>query len=262
MGLSSHPEGGYEKAAQARDLTGILDTLKVQRSVSDARHRQHGRLRIGGAVPRAGDEWIVMDAPLPGLGNWDAVLTSQGVAFQLPRTGRRTTGRRPRTHPAGSLLQRAVGRPSRHRRADAQSLRSALCATRRDSQCNGRTVRRFRDRCRGEPGFVRQRRKAAMPILAIGGDHSFGTAMKSELESVATHVEGAVISNSGHWIMEEQQSKPSKSSSPTSQTLRPPVQANATCDCHRRGQRSRRRRLSGPVLQSASRQRKSSRCRR
>src|SRR3954447_6829816 len=31
MGLSSHPEAGYEKAAQARDLAGILDTLKVQR---------------------------------------------------------------------------------------------------------------------------------------------------------------------------------------------------------------------------------------
>src|ERR1043165_6129485 len=31
MGLSLHPESGYEKAAQARDLAGILDTLKVQR---------------------------------------------------------------------------------------------------------------------------------------------------------------------------------------------------------------------------------------
>ncbi len=28
--------------------------------------------------------------------------------------------------------------------------------------------------------------------------------MKTELESVATHVDGAVIVNSGHWIMEEQ----------------------------------------------------------
>jgi pimeloyl-ACP methyl ester carboxylesterase len=28
--------------------------------------------------------------------------------------------------------------------------------------------------------------------------------MKTELESVATHVDGAVINDSGHWIMEEQ----------------------------------------------------------
>jgi len=46
--------------------------------------------------------------------------------------------------------------------------------------------------------------KLSMPILAIGGDHSYGAAMKTELDSVATHVDSAVITNSGHWIMEEQ----------------------------------------------------------
>src|ERR1700752_3702439 len=30
MGLSSHPEGGYEKIAQARDLAGILDQIGFQ----------------------------------------------------------------------------------------------------------------------------------------------------------------------------------------------------------------------------------------
>ena len=29
MGLSTHPEDGYEKASQARDLTSILDRLAV-----------------------------------------------------------------------------------------------------------------------------------------------------------------------------------------------------------------------------------------
>src|SRR6201986_5084134 len=31
MGLSSHPEAGYEKTTQARDLAGILDQLKVDK---------------------------------------------------------------------------------------------------------------------------------------------------------------------------------------------------------------------------------------
>ena len=31
MGLSSHPEGGYEKASQARDIARILDELNVSR---------------------------------------------------------------------------------------------------------------------------------------------------------------------------------------------------------------------------------------
>jgi pimeloyl-ACP methyl ester carboxylesterase len=41
-------------------------------------------------------------------------------------------------------------------------------------------------------------------VLAIGGDHSFGASMESELASAASNVQGAVITNSGHWIMEEQ----------------------------------------------------------
>ena len=32
MGLSSHPEDGYEKVAQARDLATILDQLRIPRT--------------------------------------------------------------------------------------------------------------------------------------------------------------------------------------------------------------------------------------
>lgn len=43
-----------------------------------------------------------------------------------------------------------------------------------------------------------------MPILAIGGDHSYGASLAAELQTVASNVRSAVITNSGHWIMEEQ----------------------------------------------------------
>ena len=43
-----------------------------------------------------------------------------------------------------------------------------------------------------------------MPVLAIGAEKSFGTAMADDLRFVATNVTGAVIPNSGHWLMEEQ----------------------------------------------------------
>jgi pimeloyl-ACP methyl ester carboxylesterase len=43
-----------------------------------------------------------------------------------------------------------------------------------------------------------------MPVLAIGADKSFGTAMADDIRFVATHVTGLVIANSGHWLMEEQ----------------------------------------------------------
>src|SRR5207245_2649951 len=46
--------------------------------------------------------------------------------------------------------------------------------------------------------------KLAMPILAIGAEQSFGTAMADDLRFIGTQVTGAVIANSGHWLMEEQ----------------------------------------------------------
>jgi pimeloyl-ACP methyl ester carboxylesterase len=43
-----------------------------------------------------------------------------------------------------------------------------------------------------------------MPVLAIGAEKSFNTAMADDIRFVATNVTGAVIANSGHWLMEEQ----------------------------------------------------------
>jgi len=46
--------------------------------------------------------------------------------------------------------------------------------------------------------------KLSIPVLAIGGDGSYGTNLATEIGFAASHVRSAVITNSGHWIMEEQ----------------------------------------------------------
>ena len=44
-----------------------------------------------------------------------------------------------------------------------------------------------------------------MPVLAIGGDKSFGaTHGRGVMRFVATDVTALVIPNAGHWLMEEQ----------------------------------------------------------
>jgi pimeloyl-ACP methyl ester carboxylesterase len=43
-----------------------------------------------------------------------------------------------------------------------------------------------------------------MPVLAIGAEKSFNTAMADDMRFVAVNVTGAVIAKSGHWLMEEQ----------------------------------------------------------
>jgi pimeloyl-ACP methyl ester carboxylesterase len=42
-----------------------------------------------------------------------------------------------------------------------------------------------------------------MPVLAIGGEASFGTMMATVMRVAASHVEEAIVPDSGHWIMEE-----------------------------------------------------------
>ena len=43
-----------------------------------------------------------------------------------------------------------------------------------------------------------------MPVLALGADHSFGDMQATVMREVASNVEGGIVKNSGHWIMEEQ----------------------------------------------------------
>ena len=46
--------------------------------------------------------------------------------------------------------------------------------------------------------------KLAMPVLAIGGDKSFGPMMTTVMRHAASDVTEGVIADSGHWLMEEQ----------------------------------------------------------
>src|SRR5215469_14428107 len=65
MGLSSHPEGGYEKTGQARDLAAILDQLAIQRI--DLVTHDIGNMvgyAFAALYPHRTTSWVVMDAPL------------------------------------------------------------------------------------------------------------------------------------------------------------------------------------------------------
>jgi pimeloyl-ACP methyl ester carboxylesterase len=47
------------------------------------------------------------------------------------------------------------------------------------------------------------KRKLPMPVLAIGGEHSYGTAMERSARLFASDVRGVVVSRAGHFIPDE-----------------------------------------------------------
>jgi pimeloyl-ACP methyl ester carboxylesterase len=48
------------------------------------------------------------------------------------------------------------------------------------------------------------RGKLTMPVLAVGGEAAFGSMMATVMRCVAVNVKEAIISDCGHWIMDEQ----------------------------------------------------------
>src|SRR5882762_11683968 len=77
MGLSAHPEGGYTKKNQAVDIAGVMDALKVKSA--DLVTHDIGNMvgyALAAQFPQRITRWVAIDAPLPGIGNWDTILRS------------------------------------------------------------------------------------------------------------------------------------------------------------------------------------------
>ncbi|WP_433983937.1 alpha/beta fold hydrolase [Tunturiibacter empetritectus] len=77
MGMSDHPDTGYTKKNQAVDIAGVMDALKVQKA--DLVTHDIGNM-IGYALaaqyPVRVTRWVAIDAPLPGIGDWDNIVRS------------------------------------------------------------------------------------------------------------------------------------------------------------------------------------------
>jgi pimeloyl-ACP methyl ester carboxylesterase len=51
--------------------------------------------------------------------------------------------------------------------------------------------------------FIMRYGKLTMPVLALGGEKSFGPMMATVMRSAANDVHEGIVPASGHWIMEE-----------------------------------------------------------
>jgi pimeloyl-ACP methyl ester carboxylesterase len=205
MGLSSHPEGGYEKIAQARDLAAILDQLGIQ-EVALVTHDIGNMVgyALAALFPQRVMKWVVMDAPLPGIGHWDDQLKSPKVwhfNFRGPDTERLVAGRE------RILLDRFYNELSADpARIDEQTRNHYAALYARPGAIHNAFSGQFaafaQDAVDNQELLAKG--KLMMPVLAIGGDHSYGAHLATEIGFAAENVRAAVIRDSGHWIMEEQ----------------------------------------------------------
>ena len=204
MGLSSHPDSGYDKKTQARDLASVLDRLHVS-AVALVTHDIGNMVGYAFAAqyPERVTRWAVLDAPIPGVGDWDNIIRNPLLwhfNFRGPDEERLVAGREriylDRFWDEFSANPKAIDEKTREHYA-------ALYARPHAMHDAFEQFGAFRQDALDNKAFV-AKGKLAMPVLAIGAEKSFGTAMADDLRAVATNVRGEVVAGSGHWLMEEQ----------------------------------------------------------
>ena len=205
LGLSSKPDDGYDKKNQAADVVGVLDALGVR--TAELVTHDIG-IMVGFAVAATHSErvsrWVAIDALLPGVGPWDQITQNPAMwhfGFGGQDMERLVAGREriylDRFWNELSANPKAIDDATRHHYA-------ALYARPRAMHDAFEQFGAFAQDAIDNKELLAKAGKLPMPVMAIGAEKSFNTAMADDLRFVATNVTGAVVPNSGHWLMEEQ----------------------------------------------------------
>jgi pimeloyl-ACP methyl ester carboxylesterase len=204
MGLSSRPEGGYDKKTQGRDIAGVLDALKID-AVDLVTHDIGNMVgyALAAQYPTRVKRFVILDAPLPGVGPWDQIVRSRALwhfSFQGPDAERLVAGREriylDRFWNEFAADPKSFGEAAREHYARLYARPGAMHA-------GFNQFAAFDQDAIDNQAFV-AKGKLAMPVLAVGGGKSFGSMMATVMRAAATDVTECVIPNSGHWLMEEQ----------------------------------------------------------
>jgi pimeloyl-ACP methyl ester carboxylesterase len=204
MGLSSIPAGGYDKKTQAGDIAGVLDALKVERA--DVVAHDIGNMvayAFTAQFPARVTRLVLMDAPVPGVGPWEEILKNPLLwhfRFGGPDMERLVAGREriylDRFWNEFSADPKKFGEAARQHFAKLYARPGAMRA--------GFAQFAAFDQDAIDNKALLERGKLTLPVLAIGGEKSFGLTMADVMRFAASNVQGLVIKDSGHWLMEEQ----------------------------------------------------------
>jgi pimeloyl-ACP methyl ester carboxylesterase len=202
MGRSSHPAGGYDKRTQAADLRALLVALGHDRAAVVG-HDIGTMVAYAYAAryPDKVERLVVMDAPIPGIDPWDQVKCSPQTwhfNFRGPDVERLVKGRE------RILLDRFYNELSAHPERIDEATRAHYAAVYGQPGAMHSAFEQFAAFSKdAEDNKVTQRSKLRMPVLAVGGEKSFGATMAAVMRNAAVDVTEAVVPDAGHWLMEE-----------------------------------------------------------
>jgi pimeloyl-ACP methyl ester carboxylesterase len=202
-GQSSTPAGGYTKAEMAQDIHALAQKLGFER-IRIVGHDIGLMVAYAYAAqyPNDVDRIALMDAFLPGVGNWrDVWLMRDLWHFHFHgKTPLALVHGRERIYfehfwndfaadPAHSV-------PERDRRIYAKAY-----ARPGGMRSGFEYFRAFEQDAKDFAQFAQT--PLTMPMLVLTGERASGEFLIQQGRLVATNVEGVVVRGSGHWLMEE-----------------------------------------------------------
>jgi pimeloyl-ACP methyl ester carboxylesterase len=204
LGLSSKPQGGFDKKSQAGDLAGVLAALGVEQI--DLVAHDIGNMvafQFAAQQPERVGRLVLIDAPIPGVGPWEEVLKNPLLwhfRFGGPDMERLVAGREriylDRFWNEFSADPAKFGEAARVHYAQLYALPGAM-------HSGFAQFAAFDQDATDNRAWLATGARLQMPVLAVGGEKSFGATMAEVMRAAATNVRQGIIPGSGHWIMEE-----------------------------------------------------------
>jgi pimeloyl-ACP methyl ester carboxylesterase len=204
MGLSSKPSGGFDKKTQAGDLAGVLDALKIDRADIVA-HDIGNMVSFSFAAQNRQrvKRLVLIDAPIPGIGPWEEILKNPLLwhfRFGGPDMERLVAGRE-RIY-LDRFWNEFSATPSRFSE-EARVHYAQLYALPGAMHSGFAQFAAFDQDAVDDQALMASGGKLSLPVLALGGEKSFGPMMATVMRFAASNVTQGIVPDSGHWIMEE-----------------------------------------------------------
>jgi len=202
IGRSSKPESGYDKKTQAKDIRAVITYLGFDKTVVVA--HDIGNMvayAYAASYPDKTNRLVVMDAPIPGIEPWNEILLTPGVwhfNFHGPDAERLVAGReRIYFDRIWNDFTADPGKPDEATR----NFFAATYAQPGGMRAGFAQFTAFAQDAKDNQIF--EKTKLTMPVMAVGGEKSFGPLQAVIMRHVATDVQEAVVAGAGHWLMEE-----------------------------------------------------------
>lgn len=202
-GASERPPGGYDKVTMARDIHALVRQVSTQPAALVG--HDIGMMvayAYAAQFPNDTERVVLMDAFLPGIGDWRNAFPAQAVwHFHFyGDTPLALVKGRERLYFEHFWNDMSANRHKSVKEADRRIYTAAY------AQPGGMRAgfSYFSDFDNDARDFIRLAETSlAMPVLTIAGEKSANTFLGRQVALVATDVHSIIIPDTGHWLIDE-----------------------------------------------------------